>query len=106
MPSARARRPVRWRSHSLVRSADIQALPMTRENSEDILAPNYLGLLFSVPSPAALRTAVGCARLLRIDAIAVVCPDTNEVYYVLRDAIGEGFHRRPEFRARSSSGYS
>src|SRR2546426_8619531 len=105
MPSARARRPVRWRSHSLIRSADIQALPMARARTARIsLRQSNLGLLFSVPSPVELRTAVGCARLERIDAIAVVCPDTNEVYYVLREAIGEGFHRRPDLRARSSSG--
>src|SRR2546426_4701205 len=105
MPSARARRPVRWRSHSLIRSADIQALPMARARTARIsLRQSNLGLLFSVPSPAALRTAVGCARLERIHAIAVVCADTNEVYYVVRDAIGEGLYRRPDLRARSSSG--
>src|SRR2546427_10531724 len=104
MPSARARRPVRWRSHSLIRSADIQALPMARARTARIsLRRSNLGLLFSVPSPAALRTA-GCARLQRIDATAVACTETNEVYYVLRDAIGEGFHRRLLLRPRSSSG--
>src|SRR3989442_15456820 len=105
MPSARARRQVRWRSHSLIRSADIQPLPMPRPRTTRIsLRQSNLGLLFSVPSPVALRTAVGCARLRRIDAIAIVCTETNEVYYVVREAIGEGFYRRLDLRARSSSG--
>src|SRR2546427_10932948 len=105
MPSARARRPVRWRSHSLIRSAAIQAVSMARARTARIcLRRSDLDLLFSVPSPAALRTAVGCARLQRIDATAVVFTETNEVCYGLRDTIGEGFHRRLHLRARSSSG--
>src|SRR3989442_1641088 len=105
MASARGRRPGGGGGHSFIRSAGIQAVPMARAGKAGVsLRGRNLDLLFSVPSPAALRTAVGCARLQRIDATAIVCTETNEVYYVLRDAIGEGFHRRLHLRARSSSG--